>query len=168
MNQIKAEEIDGNLIKRIAKDWMLITAGVNNNLNTMTANWGGFGYLWNKPVVFIFVRPERYTFGFLENQRRFSLSFFDDKYKKALDLCGAKSGRDIDKIKEAELTTSFTSNGTPSFQEASLIIECSKIYANLLDKEAFIEESIYNLHYNPNKGTIHKMYIAEIDNVFVK
>ncbi|MBQ5373195.1 MAG: flavin reductase family protein, partial [Bacteroidaceae bacterium] len=43
----------------IGKEWMLITAGNIKHFNTMTASWGGLGWLWNKPVAFIFVRPER-------------------------------------------------------------------------------------------------------------
>ena len=43
----------------IGKEWMLITAGNIQHFNTMTASWGGLGWLWNKPVAFIFVRPER-------------------------------------------------------------------------------------------------------------
>ena len=46
---------------------MLITAGSKDSFNTMTASWGGFGWLWNGPVAFIFVRPERFTHDFLES-----------------------------------------------------------------------------------------------------
>ncbi|MCK7537157.1 MAG: hypothetical protein MZV63_42425 [Marinilabiliales bacterium] len=65
--QIDPAEITDNLIGLIASDWMLVTAGSSDKFNTMTANWGGAGYLWNKPVVFVFVRPERYTYEFIEN-----------------------------------------------------------------------------------------------------
>ena len=45
----------------IGKQWMLVTAGPADEFNTMTASWGGIGWLWNKPVAFVFIRPERYT-----------------------------------------------------------------------------------------------------------
>ena len=48
-----------NLFSRINKDWMLVTAGNQEKCNTMTASWGGAGVLWNKPVSFIFIRPQR-------------------------------------------------------------------------------------------------------------
>ena len=51
-------------IDKIGKDWTLISAGNIDNFNMMTASWGGVGFLWNKPVAFIFVRPNRYTFEF--------------------------------------------------------------------------------------------------------
>ena len=68
MKHIKPEEITDNVIKLIGKDWMLVTAGRPGDYNTMTASWGGAGFLWNKPVVFVFVRPERHTYGFMERE----------------------------------------------------------------------------------------------------
>jgi flavin reductase (DIM6/NTAB) family NADH-FMN oxidoreductase RutF len=166
-NMLSPEEIEGNLIKMIEKDWMLITAGNNQKINTMTANWGGVGYLWNKPVVYIFVRPERFTYGFIENNDGFTLTFFDESYRKALNLCGIKSGRDCDKISEAGLTPFFTKNNYPAFEEANLILECRKLYADVLSKDAFIDADPLKTHYN-SKGGIHKMYIAEIVGVLTK
>jgi flavin reductase (DIM6/NTAB) family NADH-FMN oxidoreductase RutF len=162
---IEASDIKGNLIELIADDWMLVTAGNREKLNTMTANWGGAGYLWNKPVVFIFVRPERYTYGFLENSGGFTLTFFDEKYREALNTCGAKSGRDCDKITEAGLTPCFTDIGNPAFTEARLVIECRKLYASQLTKDAFIDSEPLKTHYR-TKGNLHKQYIAEIVRVW--
>jgi flavin reductase (DIM6/NTAB) family NADH-FMN oxidoreductase RutF len=164
---IKSEDIDGNLIKMIEKEWMLVTAGNEAAINTMTANWGGVGYLWNKPVVFVFIRPERYTYGFVEENSGFTLTFFDESFRKALNLCGTKSGRDCNKIAEAGLTPYFTEAGNPAFEEASLIIECRKLYAETLSKDAFIDSEPLEMHYR-TKGNIHKMYIAEIEKVWVK
>lgn len=164
---IKPDEIEGNLIKIIEKDWMLVTAGDEEAINTMTANWGGVGYLWNKPVVFVFIRPERYTYGFVEKNEGFTLTFFNESFRNALNLCGTKSGRDCNKIADAGLTPFFTEAGYPAFKEASLIIECRKLYADMLSKEAFIDSEPLEMHYK-TKGNIHKMYIAQIEKVWVK
>mgnify|MGYP000125906059 FL=1 len=51
-----------NFPNMLEKEWMLITAGSDQKVNTMTAGWGGFGILWGKPCVFIFIRPQRYTY----------------------------------------------------------------------------------------------------------
>ena len=48
-----------NAFDLIGKEWMLVTASNSGKFNTMTASWGGIGWLWNKPVAFIFIRPER-------------------------------------------------------------------------------------------------------------
>ncbi len=140
--QIEPASIEGNLIKRIASDWMLVTAGDKQKFNTMTANWGGMGYLWNKPVVFVFIRPERYTYQFMESSDRFTLSFFDETCRDALNLCGSKSGRDCDKVAEAGLTPHFTELGLPSFSEARLVLECHKLYSHTLTKNDFLDSEL--------------------------
>ena len=86
-----------------------------------------------------FVRPERYTYQFMERSKEFTLSFFTDRYRPALNICGSKSGRDCNKIAEASLTPLFTESGNPAFSEARLVLECRKLYADLLSKEAFID-----------------------------
>ena len=73
-----------NAIKLIGKDWALITAGDESGYNTMTASWGCMGVLWNKNVCVAFVRPQRYTYEFIENSNTLSLSFFDEKYRLSL------------------------------------------------------------------------------------
>ena len=65
-----------DIFNLIGKQWMLVTAGNQERFNTMTASWGGIGWLWNKPVAFVFVRPERYTHEFIEANERFTLSFY--------------------------------------------------------------------------------------------
>ncbi len=165
--QISPMAIDGNLIKLIASDWMLVTAGTREKFNTMTANWGGVGYLWNKPVVYIFVRPERYTYEFIESTDGFTLTFFDEKHRDALNLCGTKSGRDIDKVAETGLTPHFTELGYPAFCEARLVLECRKLYGERLSRDAFLDSEPLVTHYS-TKGGIHKLYIAEIVRVWVR
>ena len=165
--QINPAEINDNLIRLIASDWMLVTAGTSEKFNTMTANWGGMGYLWKKQVAFVFVRPERYTYGFVESTDGFTLTFFDERYRDALNLCGTKSGRDCDKVKETGLTPHFTALGYPAFAEAKLVLECTKLYAEQLERTHFIDQEPLNKHYNTNDG-LHKLYIAEIVKAWVK
>lgn len=158
--RIKPEELKGNPIELIGSDWMLITAGKKDSFNTMTAAWGGLGFLWKKPVAFIFVRPQRYTFQFTEKYDYFTLCFFEDKYREILNYCGTKSGRNIDKIKETGLTIAETEIGNIYFSEASQVIECKKIYHEFLKEENFIETNI-PLKIYPTKD-FHRVYIGEI------
>ncbi len=155
-----------NPVNLIAKNWMLITAGNSTSYNTMTASWGGLGHMWNKPCAFIVIRPQRYTFEFTERFDSFSLCFFDEIYRHALNVCGSKSGRNTDKVKEAGLHTLFTPKGTPVFREASLVLECKKLYAQLCVEENFIDKSIIDAVY-PKKD-FHKLYIAEITDAWTK
>ncbi len=75
-------ELQASPVKMIAEDWALLTAGDASAFNTMTVSWGGVGELWGKDVVFVFVRPQRYTYEFMEKSEYFTLSFFGGDYKK--------------------------------------------------------------------------------------
>lgn len=151
-------------IKEIGTDWMLITARKKDgSVNTMTASWGGVGVLWNKPVAFCFIRPQRYTLEFTEEAEEFSLSFFKEEFKEALTLCGRKSGRDCEKIKEAGLHL-LDLDGVPTFGEATKVLKVKKIYKDRIRKEGFLDEALIKQNY-PNED-YHILYVAEILEVF--
>lgn len=152
-----------NPFNLIGNDWMLITSGKKENFNTMTASWGALGVLWNKKVAFCFVRPQRYTFEFMEENENFTLSFFEDRYKDALKICGRKSGRDCDKVKEANLTPCFSDGGI-YFKEAKMVLVCKKIYSQFINPECIIEK---DLEKNYEMKDYHKMFVGEIKECLV-
>lgn len=162
---IEPEQITDSVFNLLAKDWMLITAGDKDKFNMMTASWGGFGVLWNKKIAWCVVRPQRYTYEFMESANVFTLSFFEEKYRKALELCGTRSGRDIDKMKAAGLTPLFTDLNGVCFSEARLVLECRKIYFQDIDPKHFLDASI-DANY-PQKD-YHRMYLGEITSCRVK
>ena len=131
MEKIDPAWITENIISLIGREWMLVTAGDASRFNTMTASWGGVGYLWNKPVVFVFVRPERYTFEFIERCDCFTLSFLCEEYREAYKVCGSRSGRDTDKVKEAGLVPFVTPLGNVTFEQSRLTLECRKLYTGI-------------------------------------
>ena len=83
--KIKAEDFS-EIFDKIGKQWMLIGAGERGEENAMTASWGCFGVLWNKPVCVCFIRPQRHTHKLAEKCERLSLTFFDEKYRDVLSL----------------------------------------------------------------------------------
>jgi flavin reductase (DIM6/NTAB) family NADH-FMN oxidoreductase RutF len=153
-----------NVSGLLADGWMLITPGVPGRWNTMTASWGGFGHLWNMDVAFVFVRPSRHSYGFMEREEGFSLSFFDERHRKALDLCGSKSGRDTDKAKVAGITPrDFEATGSAQrvgFEEARLVLSCRKLYSQDLDARRFIDPDLVR---NYPKGDVHRLYVGAIE-----
>ncbi len=158
--EITPFELD-NAMKLIGKDWMLITAQKNDKINTMTASWGNMGVLWGKNVCTVYIRPQRYTYEFVEKSDTLSLSFFSEKYRDALKLCGSVSGRDHDKISEAGLSTAIVED-TPIICEADIVIICKKLYADDLKKDKFIsDEPLANYKNND----YHRFYICEIEKV---
>ncbi len=142
----------------IGDSWMLITSGNMQDYNMMTASWGGLGVLWNKPVAICFIRPQRYTFEFVERNDYFSLSFYNEKYRDALTLCGTKSGRDVNKTAATNFTPVFD-EPAPYFEEADLVFVCQKIHSQFLDPGCFIDKSVEK---NYNNGDYHKMYVGKI------
>lgn len=150
--------ISENVFEEIGNKWMLITSGEKEKFNTMTASWGAEGVLWNKNVSFIFVRPQRYTFEFLEKSDFYSLSFFDFKYREKLLYCGRNSGREVDKIKNSGLTPVFKEE-VPYFKEAEKVMICKKIYSDFLNPGCFKDKS---LDQNYENKDYHKMYVGEI------
>jgi flavin reductase (DIM6/NTAB) family NADH-FMN oxidoreductase RutF len=160
--EIKPFEISENPIQLIGREWMLISAGTPDHFNTMTASWGSLGELWFKPVCFCFVRPQRYTYEFMEQYDAFTLSFFAERYKPQLNFCGSRSGRETDKARECGFTPLPADNGSVYFGEARLVLECRKIYFQDLEPEHFLLDGLMK---NYPKDDFHRMYIGEITRV---
>ncbi len=157
--EVTPEELILNPFTKIGNDWMLITAGISGNWNTMTASWGGMGVIWHKNVSYVFVRYSRYTYEFMEKNGFFTLSFFSPEYREALTYCGSHSGRDVDKAEETGLVSFAPSPETVSFRQAGLIMICKKLYSGGIDPENFIDPSVA-VNY-PSKD-YHRMYIGEV------
>ena len=164
-NAIKAEELGKNVFNMIGNEWMLVCAEAGGKSNAMTASWGGMGVLWRKNVAFVFVRPQRYTYEFLEKTDKMTLSFFGEEYRDALRICGTKSGRECNKIAEAGLTPFSVNDGCTAFKEANIIMECTKMYAGALLEENIVDPAVMNEYKN---GDFHKMYVVSIDRILVK
>ncbi len=163
--EITPSKITNNPFDLIGKDWALVTSGNTDKFNTMTVSWGGVGIMWGKPVTYTFIRPQRYTFEFMEANGYFSMSFFDEEQRDALKFCGSKSGRDYDKVKETGLTPAFTEDGVPYFEEAKLVLVCKKMYSQFLNEDCIEDaESVAKWYDND----YHKMYVSEITKVLVK
>ena len=164
LKKVDAKKISDNSFKILDNDWMLIAAGNKEKYNMMTASWGGFGIMWGKEVCYIVIRPSRHTYDFTESNDYFSLNFFTEDYRKILKVCGSKSGRDIDKMKDVDLTAVEEKN-TIYFEESRLVMICKKIYYQDLVPENFLDISIEG---NYKGKDYHRMYIGEIIKTYQK
>lgn len=160
--EINIRDLKPSAVELISDRWMLVTAGTPEKFNTMTASWGAVGELWKKDVAFTFIRPQRYTYEFIEQNEFFTLSFFDG-FKKELSLCGSKSGRDIDKVKECGFTPVFDSG--VYFDEASIVLVCKKLAFQDIDPKGFIDPEIQS---NYAANDYHRVYIGEIVKTLIK
>ena len=133
----------------------------------MTASWGGIGWLWNRPVAFVFIRPERYTHDFIERESRLTLSFYKEEYRSILQLCGTKSGRDVDKVKETGLKPVALESGAMTFEQARLTLDCRKLFKSPMAEVNFIDKSILEKWYGSQPGgSLHDVYVVEIEGVY--
>ena len=155
-----------NPVTLFHKDWMALAAGNKDAMNAMTIGWGSIGELWQKPVVTVYVAPERHTNGFLEKSDYFTVTAFPESKREALTYIGSHSGRDGDKLKVAGLTPEFTTLGNPVFKEGSLTIECKIIYKDTFKPE-FMKGAPVEFYKN-RKLSPHVIYVGEVVNVWEK
>ncbi|MGM9643681.1 MAG: flavin reductase family protein [Eubacteriales bacterium] len=164
--EISPEEFDYSPFRLIGKDYLLITTpdgSKSSGANAMTASWGGVGILWNKPVATVYVRPQRYSYGLCEKSDRFSLCILSEEYRDALKICGTKSGRDTDKLKDCSLSCTEI-DGVKVIEQSKVAMLCRKLYADDIKKDNFIdEEPLKNYHAND----FHRFYILEIEKILV-
>ena len=132
----------------------------------MTASWGSFGILWNKPIAITFIRPQRYTLNFVEANEYFTLSFFDNSYKSILNFCGQYSGKEVNKIAKTGLKPYFFNKNIITYEQAMLVFECRKIYVDEFKTQNFVDKDIITKIY-PTKD-FHKIFIGSITNCYLK
>jgi flavin reductase (DIM6/NTAB) family NADH-FMN oxidoreductase RutF len=164
--KIQLSELNFNPFTLIGKNWMLLTGGNMDNFNTMTASWGQLGVLWNKDVLTCYIRPNRYTYEYIENNETFTASFLGEDYRKALSFCGSHSGRDCDKVKETGITP-VELDGCVGFEEADMVFVCRKLYSYDMDEKSFLTDEDMNGKFY-SSDPYHRAYIAEITGVYVK
>lgn len=170
--EIKALDLPDNPFKLIGRDWMLLTAEKEGKANAMTIAWGGLGEMWGKHVVFVAVRPERYTFEFMEAAPTFSLTVFGAEWRKMLAYFGTVSGRDEDKIAKCKLTL-LHEGGVPYFAESRLCFLCKKTMAAVFQPEELVDQKFSKFYGGENAkdglgGGWHTLYIGEIVKILTK
>lgn len=163
-------------ILKAVKTGVLLTTKADNKVNSMTISWGTLGIEWATPIFTVFVRENRYTKQLLEKNPEFTINVpygtFDTKI---LGICGTKSGRTIDKIKELNLTLVTPSTiSVPAIKELPLTLECRIIYIQKQDAHAITEknktifypQNIDSSFHGANKD-FHTAYYGEIVSAYI-
>ena len=103
---------------------MVSMADKEGKSNIITVAWVGT-VCTNPPMVYISVRPERYSYPILKETGEFVINLTTKDLAYATDYCGVKSGRDVDKFKEMKLTAIPASQvKAPMIEESPVNIEC--------------------------------------------
>jgi flavin reductase (DIM6/NTAB) family NADH-FMN oxidoreductase RutF len=162
---IDAFDYAGDICKAMKKG-ILLTTKADGQVNTMTIGWGTMGIEWGKPIFVAYVRGSRYTHQMIEKSGEFTVNVPVGEYdSKILGLCGTKSGRDMDKIKELNLTLEEPLTcGVPGIKELPLTLECRVLYRMKQTLDT-IPQDIIDRYY-PN-GDFHYAYYAEIVGAYI-
>lgn len=103
---------------------LVSTADKAGNKNVLTVAWAGT-VCSDPPMVSISVRPERYSHHMICETGEFVINLTTEKLAYATDYCGVKSGRDVDKFKELNLTClEGKVVKAPRIAESPVCIEC--------------------------------------------
>ena len=95
----------------------------NGKANIITVAWTGT-VCSDPPMAYISVRKERYSHPILVETGEFVINLTTEKLAKITDFCGVRSGRDVDKFKEMNLTNGKSSKiAAPLSQESPANIE---------------------------------------------
>lgn len=138
-----------------------LTSADGDKVNTMTISWGNVGFEWRMPIFVAMVRQTRFTKEFIDKSGEFTVTIpLDDSMKSSLAVCGSKSGRDIDKIKECSLELMQSEKVNVPFikTDNSIVIECRVVYKNELDVQK-MDDKVKAFY---NSDSIHTMYYGEI------
>lgn len=92
--------------------------------NIITVAWAGT--ICSDPVmVSVSIRPERYSYGIIKETGEFVVNLVNNRLVFAADYCGVKSGRDVDKFREMQLTPLPSRQiGAPGIAESPVCLEC--------------------------------------------
>ena len=116
----------------------------NGNTNIITIAWTGT-ICTNPAMLYISVRPERYSYNMIRESGEFVVNLTTEALIKATDYCGVRSGRDVDKWKEAKLTPGKANElqYAPVIEESPVNIECKvKEVKELGSHHMFIAEVV--------------------------
>ena len=160
----------GKIMEEMGKGILLTTAR-GEEVNSMTIGWGTIGIEWLKPIFTVYVRESRYTKALLEKNGEFTINIpLAPVDKNIIAVCGTKSGRDMDKIKELGLTLEESETvSVPGIKELPLTLECKVIYKQDQDPDA-IDRDSFERFYTPgsrNEGDYHTAYFGEITKAYI-
>ena len=113
----------GNMLYPLPAVMVSATDG-NGTDNIITVAWAGT-ICTNPPMVSISVRPERYSYDMIAKTKEFVINLTTEKLAYAVDYCGVKSGRDVDKFAQMKLTKEKAQYvQAPLIGEAPVSVEC--------------------------------------------
>lgn len=153
MNKEKTQSTDGLKSKTTWKPGTLIyplpaaliSCGTVEENNVMTVSWLGT-ICTNPPMCYISVRPERYSYYIIKKHGCFVINLTNEAMAFATDWCGVKSGKDVNKFSEMNLTpVQAEVVNAPIILESPLSIECEIVEIKELGSHHMFIANVVNI-----------------------
>ena len=162
--EVKLFDVFHETLDKLDGDGILLMAG--DPPNPMTIGWGTIGHIWNKQIITVMVRPVRHTYSLMETVKDFSVCVLPDENREQLNICGTRSGRDMDKIDVCNLVIEKCFKAESFFITQSTIhFECRIVHKHLLEPST-LDQGIIKRYY-PKKD-FHMVYYGEILGIYRK
>lgn len=151
---------------------VLVTTKADGKVNAMTIGWGMVGTQWGKDIFILYVRESRHTKTMLDKNPEFTINVpVGAVDKRILAVCGTKSGRDMDKIKELDLHLCEPETiSVPGIRELPLTLECKVVYRQDQDPAA-IQADVAKRYYPPffedGRSDYHTIYYGQILSAYI-
>jgi flavin reductase (DIM6/NTAB) family NADH-FMN oxidoreductase RutF len=143
---------------------LLVSAGRNGKPNAMTIGWGLIGTMWSRPIFCVAVRMSRHTYRLIEENKNFTVCLPAKGMENILQVCGTKSGRDIDKFSELGLTVEGgITVDAPYIGECSIHYECNVVNRSELNTRELSEEINEEIYASRD---YHVLYFGNIKGVY--
>lgn len=156
----KIEFKPGNMLYPLPA--VIVSCGdYNGTSNLLTIAWTGT-VCTNPPMVYISVRPERYSYALIRDSREFVINLTTERMAYATDYCGIRSGRDHDKWTDTGLTPipAKTVN-CPMVQESPVNIECKVTQIQELGSHHMFLAKVTAVHVDPRYMDEHNTFHLE-------
>ena len=167
MEKINVWEHAGEILEHLGKG-VLLTTQANGKINTMTIGWAHLGIEWGKPICIVYVRQSRHTKQMLDQSGEFTVNIPVGQVDK--NVCGTKSGRDMDKIAALGLeTVPGQTVAAPAIRQLPLTLECKVIYQQDQELSKIDPESLnrYYAQGTSSQQDYHTAYYGLITDAYI-
>ena len=137
----------------------LVSCGTMEEHNVLTAAWTGIVNS-EPPMTYVSIRPQRHSHSIIKEKGEFVINLPTEAIVKATDLCGVKSGRDVDKFALAGLTAEPSNLvAAPGIAECPISLECKvREITHLGSHDMFLADIVavdVDPKYVDEKGALH-------------
>lgn len=125
---------------------VMVSCGDMESSNIITIAWTGI-INSEPPMTYVSLQRTRHSYDIIRERGEFVINVTTEELVKAMDYCGVKSGRDVDKFKELKLTKEKAEHiATPMIAESPVNLECKVVEIKELGSHVMFIAEILAVH----------------------